>query len=1083
MAAQDIGIKIAVEGEADFKRALKSITQQSKELSSEMKAVTSAFDKNDASQEKLAAQSAVLSKQIDTQKQKIELLQAQYAKAEAKLDTLGQALSEANQEYGENSKQAEKARKAYDNQANVLSQLRTNINNATTALNTMTRQQKELANEADDSKSAFDKLSREIDDQESELKSLKKAYSDLVVEQSDSTDEANELKGKISRLSTELAENKTRLKQAADAADELDESLDDAGDAADDAKGGLSGLADVIGGNAIVEGVKAIASAVAQLREQTLEYRKIMSSLEQSSQAAGYSAAETSETYKTLVGVLADSQQAATTTANLQALGIEQEELTDLTYAAIGAWATYGDSIPIDGLAESITETAKAGTVTGTFADVLNWASGSEDEFNEKLAACKDETERTNLILQEMADQGLIDVGKGWIESEESLVGYNQAQDDLTAATARLAEAAEPAMAAVTEGAANALNAAADLGEFTFSALIGDYDDLTERIKGLTDEQREQVTATLQQYEGSVISAEGMAALEAAIDEVTGASKLSEIQNMTLDESTRALVDTTAAEIEALGEQNTKYTEASDALYNLTTQHVETKETIQATISTIQTKMDELQAAYDETKASAENSLTSQYTLFTSLGDIVNQETGEINYTLAASAEEVKANLEYQTTLFNQYADNIAYAADRGVSQGLLERLSDGSIESASILAQMAAMSDEELKAFSDTFDQSENAKTNLATTFAEVSTSYTREMSVLQSKMDQAEQALEDENKLYGIGVSYVMGFVNGISDETDKEIPATLKKMTSLANNTTAEMLGVNSPSTITYEDGKYYVLGLRNGIQANQTIAANAAKALANVVNASLKNNLDVSAATTSGYTLANNLRLGIQTNQILPVTAAANMAKTVSAAAKNNIDAAALQSAGAAMDNNLRLGIQTNQITPVTAAANMAKTTTASASNNLGSLYNAGVNVARGLANGINSGAAIAINAAVSMAQRAINAAKSTLKISSPSKVFEEIGQYTGEGFAIGFTGYDVGNAINSSLNAAIAQAGALTAAGSMPISATLSGGAAGAGSTNIEIVVNAAEGQSAQAIANAVMRRMQHAVAQKQAVWG
>ena len=56
---------------------------------------------------------------------------------------------------------------------------------------------------------------------------------------------------------------------------------------------------------------------------------------------------------KILYGVLADDQTAATTTANLQALGLSQEELTRLTYGTIGAWTKYGDSIPIDGVSRS----------------------------------------------------------------------------------------------------------------------------------------------------------------------------------------------------------------------------------------------------------------------------------------------------------------------------------------------------------------------------------------------------------------------------------------------------------------------------------------------------------------------------------------------------------------------------------------------------------------------------------------------------------------------------------------------------------------------------------------------------------
>ena len=61
-----------------------------------------------------------------------------------------------------------------------------------------------------------------------------------------------------------------------------------------------------------------------------------------------------------------------------------QEQLNELVNGPIGGWAKYGDSIPIDGLAEAINETVKAGKVTGTFADILNWAGTSEDGFNEK---------------------------------------------------------------------------------------------------------------------------------------------------------------------------------------------------------------------------------------------------------------------------------------------------------------------------------------------------------------------------------------------------------------------------------------------------------------------------------------------------------------------------------------------------------------------------------------------------------------------------------------------------------------------------------------------------------------------------
>ena len=178
-----------------------------------------------------------------------------------------------------------------------------------------------------------------------------------------------------------------------------------------------SSFGSVLKADLVVTGLQALGSAINDVMEETKEYRKIMASLEVSSEAAGYTADETAQTYKQLFGVLADDQTAATTTANLQALGLSQKDLTDLTNGTIGAWATYGDSIPIDSLSEAINETIRVGTVTGTFADVLNWAGTSEDEFNAKLEAANSESERANLVLQELANQGLMDAGKAWQEA------------------------------------------------------------------------------------------------------------------------------------------------------------------------------------------------------------------------------------------------------------------------------------------------------------------------------------------------------------------------------------------------------------------------------------------------------------------------------------------------------------------------------------------------------------------------------------------------------------------------------------------------------------------------------------------
>lgn len=110
--AETVGVKIQVDGEKDFKKQLQDLTAQSKALASEMKAVTSSFDENTSAEEKQTKTSQLLSKQILVQQERIGLL--------------NERLKEATDKYGENDSRTLK--------------WKTQINNATVALNEMEKQ-------------------------------------------------------------------------------------------------------------------------------------------------------------------------------------------------------------------------------------------------------------------------------------------------------------------------------------------------------------------------------------------------------------------------------------------------------------------------------------------------------------------------------------------------------------------------------------------------------------------------------------------------------------------------------------------------------------------------------------------------------------------------------------------------------------------------------------------------------------------------------------------------------------------------------------------------------------------------------
>lgn len=306
-------------------------------------------------------------------------------------------------------------------------------------------------------------------------------------------------------LNDELSSNERYLDEARTSADKCAKSIDeygkqvkDAAKATDDfngAGGGKGGIGNLIGqlgslkkmlvGGAVVAGLKATSDAIIGIVDETEEYRKIMGTLEASSQAAGYTAEQTAESYEYLYGVLGDTQTAATTVANLQAIGLAQDDLRDMIDSVIGAWATYGDSIPIDGLAESVNETIQAGQVTGTFADVLNWAGVSEDEFNAKLAAANDSTERAQIVLNQLANQGLPETAKAWRDANEDVVAYNESQMKLDEAMGQLGETLAPVAAGLKDVFAEGVYAAADAVAWLIEKIetaINWLKDLNDRI-------------------------------------------------------------------------------------------------------------------------------------------------------------------------------------------------------------------------------------------------------------------------------------------------------------------------------------------------------------------------------------------------------------------------------------------------------------------------------------------------------------------------------------------------------------------------------------------------------------------------
>ena len=422
--ADDFGLRIGVEGEKEFKKALAEINQSFKVLGSEMKLVSSQFDKNDSSVQALSARNTVLNKEIDAQRQKVE--------------TLRSALQNAAESFGENDRRTQN--------------WQIQLNNAEAALNGMERELSQneqaieaLNNQEEQAVDATERLTQEISRQEEELAGLKRAYSNAVLEYGKGSSEARELEGRIADLSGELEENRDTLREASDSTEDLGDAMEDASDGAGKLGSGLS-AATVAMGNLISSGIQAalngireLGSAIWNLDEATEEYRVAQGKHTTAFEAAGYSGEAAQESYTEFYKILGDTDTATEASQLLAQLAENEQDITKWTNIAAGVCGTFGDALPIEGLIESANETAKVGQVTGALADALNWVGISEDEFNEKLAACSGESERNRLIMETLS--GTYDeASQAFYRNNEALVASREGQARMDETLAGLGE-------------------------------------------------------------------------------------------------------------------------------------------------------------------------------------------------------------------------------------------------------------------------------------------------------------------------------------------------------------------------------------------------------------------------------------------------------------------------------------------------------------------------------------------------------------------------------------------------------------------------------------------------------------------
>ena len=204
-----------------------------------------------------------------------------------------------------------------------------------------------------------------------------------------------------------------------------------------------------VGAAIAVTAIGAVITALVSLGKSTKEYREEQAKLNAAFLAAGSTTEQAAQSYTNLYRFLGDSQKATEAAGHLAKLTTNEKSLAEWTTALQGVYATFGDSLPIEGLTEAANETARVGKVTGTMADALNWAGVSEDAFNAQLAATSSLEEREALIRGTL--NGLYgDAAAIYEQVNADVIAQNEAQARLNATTGRLGKTITPLITALT---------------------------------------------------------------------------------------------------------------------------------------------------------------------------------------------------------------------------------------------------------------------------------------------------------------------------------------------------------------------------------------------------------------------------------------------------------------------------------------------------------------------------------------------------------------------------------------------------------------------------------------------------------
>ena len=729
--------------------------------------------------------------------------------------------------------------------------------------------------------------------------------------------------------------------------------------------------------------------------------------------------------------------------------GLIANLITSLTTLASTSLIAEGATV---GLTGALATLSSGGIflVVGALAGLVSWLS-QESEETKKAKAKNEEFKRSLDELHESVDKG----NEAYKDRRNEIQATAEDNERLVKKIEEL-----NAVENKTAGQKKELASAAETLNSRIEGLNIQYDKATGTINMTTDAIRKQIEASKASAEVEAANAKMVENAKKRLDIKDKMKELEkEYQNLIkeTDSAENGIFSSSTARDEIKSQAKQKYNEEVKKLQEDIKKTEESDNELTETIA----KNNDLQAKSTEDAVGRmslvwENMNDDQRKLvedmksqFETLRGDVQNAFQAIEQQTALSAEQMTANLQKNIEAVDKWSQNLEILAQRGLDQGLIEQMRQAGPKMADQTQALVDASDEQLGALNTKWTEAgdkakEGFLRGIKATGVELAPEVQAMVTAIGNEFRDALAEAGFDVKAREIPKQTADGIRAGKEDvaqassemtEASKQafnnLPTEAKYSGAQVSGNYAQGISDSSPLVQTASDfikstavgaistlggegqtaGSNFGGGVSTGIGSAQgSVAASSAAmtiaAAGQMISMTFK-------GMTAGQQFGGGISLGIGTKQGQVSTSSKGLQSTA------NQSVASLGSDGRRAGHQFGSGVAggvSSQGGAVGGASSYLRSIAhANMSGGFGGGYNAGMSIGEGLSAGIYAMAGSVASAAASIADAAVGAARSVLRINSPSKVFrDQIGRAIPEGMAVGISkfGYYVNDSMSN-----------------------------------------------------------------------